>query len=84
MLLATTFMPGVAKAKVVDLRVLVISTGEDVGLKLIDDVLEQMGVPYDAFDQAANEGRTDEAKALNAAAAYFDQAAQKYTPDPAS
>ncbi len=39
--------------QVVDLKVLVISTGtpaEDAGLDLIDDMLDQIGVPYDVLD----------------------------------
>ncbi len=40
-------------AKVVDLKVLVISTGtpqEDIGLDFIDDVLDNIGVPYEVLD----------------------------------
>ncbi len=42
-------------AQVVDLKVLVISTGtpqEDLGLDLIDDMLDQLGVPYEVLDSS--------------------------------
>ena len=42
-------------ASVVDLKVLVISTGtadEDQGLDLIDDLLDELGVPYDVIDSS--------------------------------
>lgn len=48
------FSPTLVIADVtVDLRVLVISTGtpsEDLGLDMIDDTLQQIGIPYDVLD----------------------------------
>lgn len=49
-------------ANTVDLKVLVISTGtaqEDQGLDLIDDMLDQIGTPYDVFDATKNELTAD-------------------------
>src|SRR4029450_12952414 len=45
--------PATATAKSVDLKVLVVSTGtaaEDPGLDLMDDMLDQAGVPHDVLD----------------------------------
>jgi hypothetical protein len=45
--------PATATAKSVDLKVLIVSTGtaaEDPGLNLMDDMLDQAGVPYDVLD----------------------------------
>ena len=44
-----------ARAAVIDLRVLVIATDtadQDPGRKLMEDVLEQLGVPYDVLDSS--------------------------------
>jgi hypothetical protein len=50
-----SLMASPAFAQTVNLKVLVISTGtaaEDIGLDYIDDVLDEMGVPYDVLDSS--------------------------------
>lgn len=49
----TSFFPGFSQAALMDLRLLVITTGtpaEDAGLDLIDDILNEVGVKYDILD----------------------------------
>ena len=54
-LLATTF---ISSAATVELKLLVISSGtpeQDQGLDYIDDILEEMNVPYEVFDATKND-----------------------------
>ncbi len=54
-LLSTAFM---SSAATVDLKLLVISSGtaeQDQGLDYIDDILDEMNVPYEVFDATQNE-----------------------------